>query len=323
MVKQTIFKTRQEFEGTDKPKTWRDIVSEHNSRQSDQPTKPSAPAEPPPKRLDEIATEGQGKSSSLELLKAKKRQQQRQEKFRVVRNYVKNQSQLDNWHEATDIYGLSGSNYYRSLRYANDLNQGLKLLEKINRGVSIFGSRFPQEGSEQYEQARQLAARLAQSRHTVVTGGGPGIMEAANRGAYEAGGKSVGLKIHLPNMDEPPNQYTTDQMTFQYFFARKVMLIAASKLFVFFPGGFGTLDELTEVLVLLQERKMAPTPVFLFGSGWWKSLDDYLTQALMNQGFLNPGDLDLYTITDSVDEIVAAAGEIPDSQIADMFAKLQ
>jgi uncharacterized protein (TIGR00730 family) len=123
-------------------------------------------------------------------------------------------------------------------------------------------------------------------------------------------------------MDEPANNYTTDEMTFEYFFARKVMLIAASKMFVFFPGGFGTLDELTEVIVLLQERKMAPAQIFLVGSEWWSALDTYFRQSLESQGFLNPGDLELYKITDDIDEIVAAAGDAPDLQISDTFLQI-
>jgi uncharacterized protein (TIGR00730 family) len=205
------------------------------------------------------------------------------------------------------------------MRYAKDINQGLKILEKIPKGVTIFGSRFPEEGSAQYEQARLLGGLLAAQQHPVVTGGGPGIMEAANRGAYEAGGISVGLKIYLPNLDETPNNYVTDGITFRYFFARKNMLINASKIFVFFPGGFGTLDELTEVLVLLQEKKIPPAPIFMVGSQWWQALDAYFQQSLMAMGFLNPGDLNLYKITDDVNEIVAAADQIRGPEISDSW----
>jgi uncharacterized protein (TIGR00730 family) len=203
------------------------------------------------------------------------------------------------------------------MRYAKDINQGLKILEKLPKGVTVFGSRFPEEGTAQYEQARLLGNLLAQNQHPVVTGGGPGIMEAANRGAFEAGGTSIGLKIYLPNLNEAPNNYITDGVTFHYFFARKNMLVKASKIFVFFPGGFGTLDELTEVLVLLQEQKMVSAPVFLVGSQWWSGLDGYFQQFLMNQGFLNPGDLNLYKITDDINEIVDSANQSRNTTVSD------
>jgi uncharacterized protein (TIGR00730 family) len=225
------------------------------------------------------------------------------------------------WDEAaTD---LRGSNYFRSQRYSKDLNQGLKILEKYSQGVTIFGSRFPQEGNPEYDQARKLGQLLATNQQTVVTGGGPGIMEAANRGAYEAGGVSLGLNIHLPKMDERPNTYTTDSAIFHYFFARKVMLLAASKIFVFFPGGFGTLDELTEILVLLQEKKIMPSPVFLVGSEFWSSFDKFLREALEKRGFLNPGDMDIYQVVDDIEAIATTANTMPKNLIVNNFTDMQ
>jgi len=228
------------------------------------------------------------------------------------------------WGGVAEDLGLKGSDYYRSMRYAADLNQGLKILEKHNQGVTVFGSRFPTEDEFEYGQARALGQQLASNGHTVVTGGGPGIMEAANRGAYEAGGVSLGLKIHLPKMSEAPNLYTTDSVMFRYFFARKVMLIAASKIFVFFPGGLGTLDELTEVLVLLQEKKIMQAPVFLVGSEYWRLLDQYLRLALDARGFLNPGDMDIYKIIDDIDIVVTTANSMKSSgMIVNNFADIQ
>lgn len=213
------------------------------------------------------------------------------------------------------LVGLKGSEYFRARRYAADINRGLKVLENINKGVTIFGSRFGDETKSDYQHARLLGQMLARGGHTVVTGGGPGIMEAANRGAFEAGGTSVGLNIHLPAMDEEPNAYTNLSVTFQYFFARKVALVAASKCFVFFPGGFGTLDELTEVLVLQQEKKMPPSPIFLVDSVFWSKYDNFMKDALESNGYINPGDLDLYKITDDIREIISAMDKTPDTPI--------
>lgn len=213
------------------------------------------------------------------------------------------------------LVGLKGSEYFRARRYAADINRGLKVLENINKGVTIFGSRFGDESQPDYQHARLLGQLLARGGHTVVTGGGPGIMEAANRGAFEAGGMSVGLNIHLPKMDEEPNVYTNLSVTFQYFFARKVALVAASKCFVFFPGGFGTLDELTEVLVLQQEKKMPPAPIFLVDSAFWVKFDNFIKEALDRSGYINQGDLDLYKITDDIREITSAMDEAPDTPI--------
>ena len=209
--------------------------------------------------------------------------------------------------------GLSGSGYFRAKRYAADINRGLKVLENINKGVTVFGSRFGDETQPDYQHARQLGQLLAQNGHTVVTGGGPGIMEAANRGAFEVGGTSVGLRIHLPKMDEEPNVYCNVDVTFQYFFARKISLVAASKCFVFFPGGFGTLDELTEVLVLLQEKKMLPSQIFLVDSAYWQKFDTFIREALDYSGYINPGDINLYTITDDINDIVKSLENSPNT----------
>jgi uncharacterized protein (TIGR00730 family) len=214
--------------------------------------------------------------------------------------------ETESWAGFAGEFQLKGSNYFRSMRYAKDIDKGLQTLEDIPKGVSVFGSRFPGEKSLEYGQARDLGRKLALSKHVVVTGGGPGIMEAANRGAFEVGGQSVGLKISLPGFDEPANPYVTKEATFQYFFARKVMLVNASNAYVFFPGGYGTLDEFTEVLVLLQERKMPPAPIFLFGSSYWRDLDKFIREQINTRGYLNEGDMELYAITDSVDEIVTA-----------------
>jgi len=215
---------------------------------------------------------------------------------------------------------LKGSGFFRAKRFATDINRGLKILEDVSMGVTIFGSRFGDETQPDYQHARLLGQLLARGGHTVVTGGGPGIMEAANRGAFEVGGMSVGLKIHLPAMDEAPNEYTNLGVTFQYFFARKVALVAASKCFVFFPGGFGTLDELTEVLVLQQEKKMPPAPIYLVDSGFWLKFDSFIKEALDRSGYINQGDLNIYKITDDIRDIVDAMEKTPDMLIKNVSA---
>lgn len=247
-----------------------------------------------------------------------KREQERGKKLGLDPKTVK-KTQV-NYDGSDTSVGLSGSGYFRAKRFSADINRGLKVLENISQGVTIFGSRFGNETNPDYQHARLLGQMLARGGHTVVTGGGPGIMEAANRGAFEVGGTSVGLRIHLPAMDEEPNEYANLSVTFEYFFARKIALVAASKCFVFFPGGFGTLDELTEILVLQQEKKMPPAPIFLVDSAFWTKFDSFMKDALDRSGYINPGDLNIYQITDDIRDIVAAVDGTPDSLIKGNFS---
>ena len=157
---------------------------------------------------------------------------------------------------------LSIEDLERANAYAKDLTMGLQIIRSFPQGVTVFGSaRLPQE-NEYCQMAYELGALLAKNGHTVVSGGGPGIMEAASRGAYEIGGRTIGLNIKLMH-EQHPNPYLTDCVTFEYFFARKVSLAMASKVFVFFPGSYGTLDEAFEILCLIKEDKMPKMPVFL------------------------------------------------------------
>jgi uncharacterized protein (TIGR00730 family) len=249
--------------------------------------------------LDEIADEAD-KHDPIARLRAMNEQKSRDERFRTIKRPDPKPMAMKSWDDTAYEFGLSGSDYFQSMRYAKDLNRGLKILERIKKGVTIFGSRFGHEGDPPYDQARLLGSLLAKSGHTIISGGGPGIMEAVNRGAYETGGTSVGLKITLPGMDEPPNEYVTEEVTFEYFFARKAMLINAARAFVFFAGGFGTLDEFTEVLVLQQEHKMLPAPIYLVGVDYFTPLHAYFRDYVDARGYLTPGDLELYTITDDV-----------------------
>lgn len=204
---------------------------------------------------------------------------------------------------------LNKEDVRRSLAYARDLEQGLSKLRTFSQGVSIFGSaRLPEKG-KYCKLAEELGRKLAQNGHTVITGGGPSIMECANKGAYEAGGRTIGLNIQLAH-EQHINPYVTDSLEFHYFFARKVMLTMSSKVYVYFPGGFGTLDEFSEVLILMQEDKMPKMPMFLIGKSFWKPLDRWFSTKMQSLKTIKPEDRKIYRITDNLDEVVEAANKI-------------
>lgn len=212
---------------------------------------------------------------------------------------------------------LSIADLERSQAYAKDLIKGLQILRTFAQGVTIFGSaRLPQD-NKYCQMAEKLGALLAQNGHSVITGGGPGIMEAANRGAYEFGGRSIGLNIVLKHEQEP-NPFLSDCITFEYFFARKVMLAMASKVFVMFPGGFGTMDELSEILCLMQEDKMPKMPVFLIGKTYWKSFDKVINE-MIKMKLVSEKDAKIFKITDDIKEVVKAANKIGHVKITENF----
>lgn len=204
---------------------------------------------------------------------------------------------------------LESADFDRAQAYAKDLLSGLKIVRTFPQGVTAFGSARLKESNIYYKKARELGQLLAQNGHAVITGGGPGIMEAANRGAFEYGGRSIGMNITLSH-EQRPNPYLTDMLQFEYFFARKVMLAMSAKVYVFFPGGFGTMDEFSEILILMQEGKMPKMPLFLFGKSFWRPLDRFYATKMTSLKTINPGDRKIYKLTDSVEEIVAAANEI-------------
>lgn len=220
------------------------------------------------------------------------------------------------WLEEIAANKLNSEDVERSLRYARDLERGLAKIRTYSQGVSIFGSaRLPMDG-KWCKLAEQLGYKLAQNGHPVITGGGPSIMEAANKGAYEAGGRSIGLNIQLAH-EQHINPYVTDEMEFHYFFARKVMLTLSSKVYVFFPGGFGTLDEFSEILILMQEGKMPKMPMFLIGKSFWKPLDRFFATKMTALKTINDKDRKIYRITDDIDEVVKAANKIGHVSIYD------
>ena len=212
---------------------------------------------------------------------------------------------------------LSIADLERARAYAKDLGSGLQIVRTFPQGVTIFGSARLPQNNWYCKRAYALGKKLAENNHTVVTGGGPGIMEAASRGSYEAGGRTIGLNITLKH-EQFPNPYLTDCLTFEYFFARKVALAMAAKVFVFFPGGFGTMDELSEILCLMQEGKMPKMPVFLIGKTYWRRFDLVILKMLRLKT-ISKNDLGIYRITNNIDEVVEAANKIGNLPVSENF----
>jgi len=194
---------------------------------------------------------------------------------------------------------------WRVLRIQSEFVEGFGALAGLGPAVSIFGSARTPPSDPSYATAMSLAAALASAGYAVITGGGPGIMEAANRGAYEVGGTSVGLGIELP-FEQGVNQWVDIAVDFRYFFARKTMFVKYAQAFVVFPGGFGTFDELFESLTLVQTQKVTSFPIVLIGTAYWGPLLDWIRTTVMPEGMIGAADVDLLTLTDDVDEAVAA-----------------
>ena len=193
------------------------------------------------------------------------------------------------------------SELVRVLRIAWEFVRGFRRLHFLGPCVTVFGSARFGEGHAYYESAREMGGLLAREGFTVMTGGGPGIMEAANRGAREAGGRSVGCNIKLP-FEQEPNHYLDELITFRYFFVRKVMLVKYSYAFIAFPGGFGTLDEVFEALTLMQTDKIKDFPVVLIGTEFWSPLVDFIRHRLIAQGTISEADFRLVYVMDSPEE---------------------
>lgn len=202
---------------------------------------------------------------------------------------------------------------WRLFRIMGEFVDGFEMMASVGPGVSIFGSARVSEGHVYYDLARETARRLARAGLAVITGGGPGIMEAANRGAFEAGGESIGLNIVLP-FEQRANPYLTRYVDFRYFFIRKVMFVKYAQAFIIMPGGFGTMDEFFESMTLIQTNKIHHFPVFLMGTDYWAGLMDWVRSVMLERyGFISPEDPDLWTVTDDpqvvVDRILAVARE--------------
>ena len=201
-----------------------------------------------------------------------------------------------------EINDLVKEESWRMFRILGEFVEGFDKLSGIEPAVSIYGSARIQAGDEIYKQTEEIARRLGELGFSIITGGGPGVMEAANKGALEARATSVGLNIDLPEA-QVCNPYTTRTMTFRHFFVRKVMLVKYARAFVIIPGGLGTLDELTEVLTLIQTKKIKPFPVILFNSAYWQGFLDWLRGTVLAKGLVTEDDFELLRVCDSPENV--------------------
>jgi uncharacterized protein (TIGR00730 family) len=206
--------------------------------------------------------------------------------------------------ELLDPVGADGDavQSWRVFRIMSEFVQGFELLRNHGLAATFWGSARTCPDDKYYKEAEELASRLAKKNYSIISGGGPGIMEASNVGAYKVGGKSVGLNIMLP-FEQKLNPYTTESLNFDFFFSRKVMLTFASEVYVYFPGGFGTLDELFEIVTLIQTKKIEPIPVVLYGKDYWEPLMRFFEQNLLKKHkTISAEDLEIFHMVDSVDE---------------------
>lgn len=207
----------------------------------------------------------------------------------------------------TDLLDPRGGNgdavqSWRVFRIMSEFVSGFELLRNHGLAVTFWGSARTGPNDPYYKAAEELAAKLAKKGFSVISGGGPGIMEASNVGAFKVGGKSVGLNIELP-FEQKLNPYTTESLNFDFFFSRKVMLTFASEVYVYFPGGFGTLDEFFEIVTLIQTKKIEKIPIVLYGSEFWEPLIAWFEKELLKKfKTISKEDLDLFIVTDSVDD---------------------
>ncbi len=194
---------------------------------------------------------------------------------------------------------------WRMFKIIAEFADGFDRMERFGPCISIFGSARTKPENPYYALTEKIAERLVKEGYGIITGGGPGIMEAGNKGAKKLNGKSVGLHIQLPK-EEGANQYVDHNriFTFRYFFARKVMFIKYAQAFVYMPGGFGTMDELFEVLTLVQTKKISKVPIILVGKSYWEGLIEWIKDSMLAEKNINPADLNLFHITDSPDEVV-------------------
>jgi uncharacterized protein (TIGR00730 family) len=191
---------------------------------------------------------------------------------------------------------------WRVFRIMSEFVQGFELLRSHGLAATFWGSARTDPSDKYYKAAEELAAKMAKKGFSIISGGGPGIMEASNVGAFKVGGRSVGLNIKLP-FEQKLNPYTNESLNFDFFFSRKVMLTFASEVYVYFPGGFGTLDELFEIVTLIQTKKIEPIPVVLYGKDYWTPLLEFFKNDLLEKhGTISPEDLDIFHLVDSVDE---------------------
>ncbi len=192
---------------------------------------------------------------------------------------------------------------WRMFHIMAEFVEGFDTLGQFHPAVSIFGSTRAKPEDEVYRKAERIGQLLAENGFSVITGGGPGVMEAANKGASLAGGKSIGLNIEIPT-EQKPNPYTNATLSFRYFFVRKVMFVKYAVAYIILPGGFGTMDELFESVTLIQTHKIKPFPVILVGSNYWKGLLDWIKEVVLKEGKISASDLEIFQLIDDPEEIV-------------------
>ncbi|WP_319544128.1 TIGR00730 family Rossman fold protein [uncultured Pseudodesulfovibrio sp.] len=202
------------------------------------------------------------------------------------------------------IDDLSIHESWRLFKIMSEIVDGFENLSEIGPAISMFGSARVKPEDPLYKKTVELSTALSRAGYSIITGGGPGLMEAGNKGAYDNGGESIGLHIHLP-MEQHNNPYMNVKSEFRYFFIRKLMFIKYALAYVALPGGYGTLDELSEALVLIQTHRIKPFPIVLFGTEFWGGLVDWFKTQLVTNEFCKEEDLDLFIVTDDVDEVVS------------------
>ncbi len=201
------------------------------------------------------------------------------------------------------IDDITAKESWRLFRILSEFVEGFEVLPEVAPAVNIFGSARTKPDDKYYKFTEELASELAKQGFSVITGGGPGIMEAANKGASAAGGTSVGLNIELP-LEQKPNDYANIKLNFRYFFCRKVMFVKYAMAYIVLPGGFGTLDELFEALTLIQTDRIKPFPVILVGKEYWAGLIDWIKERVEKEGKISKDDMDIFKVEDDIESII-------------------
>jgi hypothetical protein len=227
-----------------------------------------------------------------------------------MENSVSDEERMRKALATKDWNDIKAADSWQIFKIMSEFVEGFEKMAQIGPCVSVFGSARTKASSKYYKLAEEISFKLTRSGYGVISGGGPGIMEAANKGAKAGGGKSVGLNIELP-FEQHPNPFIDNDklISFKYFFVRKVMFLKYSQGFVAMPGGFGTIDELAEALTLIQTNKIAKFPIILVGSEYWKGFVDWIKNTMLAEGNISPEDLDLFTIVDSADEVIKIVNE--------------
>jgi uncharacterized protein (TIGR00730 family) len=231
-------------------------------------------------------------------------------------------ARLDQGTDGPNGFDFAHDPTWRIFRIMAEFVEGFTFLARIQKSVTVFGSARLPDDHPYYQKAREVGRMLAERGYTIVTGGGPGVMQAANQGAYEVGGNSVGINIQLPH-EQRINPYVRESTSFHYFFSRKVMLDFSAEAYIFFPGGFGTLDEFFELATLVQTGKLERSvPVVLVGRDYWEPLVDWMKVAMLREMHaIAPADLNIWTLTDDVDEVVRIVESGFQAQTQERLAK--